>query len=254
MSFPSTQLFNPSAPHPHVRVVRDFAELTSTAFGGEVNALCWPRTLAGDFGEVVAALGAGEALVTLDEKRLRSLRLSEQGRVAAEALMADLELLRDHGLDPVLNCIHGYPADEPDAPVRTDVFSFHADSAPVQADTWLCTYHGSPSEAVANADAVRRIDDAKTRATLLRLYVETEGTRERGPAIEASAEPVGFAEWLHEQCYDLHYALAPMARPFSFGHFNLWRIAVEYPGSPVPPCIHRAPDTVAGEPRLLLIS
>ena len=55
--------------------------------------------------------------------------------------------------------------------------------------------------------------------------------------------------------YDLHYAPQPGAQPFSFGLGNLWRIAVEWPGSPVPPCIHRAPDTQPGDPaRLLLIS
>ena len=36
---------------------------------------------------------------------------------------------------------------------------------------------------------------------------------------------------------------------------HLWRIAVDYPGSPVPPCVHRAPETRPGRPpRLLLIS
>jgi hypothetical protein len=60
---------------------------------------------------------------------------------------------------------------------------------------------------------------------------------------------------LQDRCYHLHYAAAPQARPFSFGTGNLWRIAVEYPGSPVPPCIHRAPPTHPGQaPRLLLIS
>ena len=64
-----------------------------------------------------------------------------------------------------------------------------------------------------------------------------------------------FLEYLNENCYDLHYAPAPNAQPVSFGVGNLWRIAVDYPGSPVPPCIHRAPENVPGElPRLLLIS
>ena len=35
-------------------------------------------------------------------------------------------------------------------------------------------------------------------------------------------------------CYDLQYAPTPQAQPFSFGLGNLWRIAVEYPDSPVP--------------------
>jgi hypothetical protein len=64
-----------------------------------------------------------------------------------------------------------------------------------------------------------------------------------------------FREYLAENCYDLHYAPTPNAQPFSFGLGSLWRIAVDYPGSPVPPCIHRAPITRPGRPpRLLLIS
>jgi hypothetical protein len=64
-----------------------------------------------------------------------------------------------------------------------------------------------------------------------------------------------FRAFLTDHCYDLHYAPAAGARPFSFGHGNLWRIATDYPGSPVPPCVHRAPDTQPGDPpRLLLIS
>jgi hypothetical protein len=63
-----------------------------------------------------------------------------------------------------------------------------------------------------------------------------------------------FREALREHCFDLHYAPLRHARPYSFGVGNLWRIAVEWPGSSVPPCIHRAPDTLPGEPpRLLLI-
>ena len=61
--------------------------------------------------------------------------------------------------------------------------------------------------------------------------------------------------YLNENFFDLHYAPLPQARPFSFGLGHLWRIATEHPGSPVPPCIHRAPATLPGQPpRLLLIS
>ena len=67
-------------------------------------------------------------------------------------------------------------------------------------------------------------------------------------------DDAGFRAHLHENCYDLHYAPAASARPWSFGTGNLWRIAVDWPGSPVPPCIHRAPVTLSGQPRLLLIS
>ena len=122
----------------------------------------------------------------------------------------------------------------------TDVLSYHADSAPVEASTWLCTYFGAPSEGIGNEDCVRRCDLPETRAALLREY--------------GGADDAGFAEFLNEHCYDLHYAPRPGAQPYSFGHFHLWRIAVAWPGSPVLPCVHRAPAQALGEPRLLLIS
>lgn len=225
---------------PRIRRVQSFDELASTPFANGINALCWERTLPGDFRDVVARLGPGEGLVALDEARLRSLLLSAAGRTAVDVLLSDLQLLRARELEPVLNCIHAYPLDNEGGPVATDVFSFHADSAPVPADTWLCTYHGAPSEGLANEAAMRRIDVPETRAELLRLY--------------GGQDDEGFREFLADHCYDLHYAPAPHAQPFSFGLFNLWRIAVEYPGNPVPPCVHRAPPTVPGQPRLLLIS
>jgi hypothetical protein len=121
------------------------------------------------------------------------------------------------------------------------VFSWHVDSATVPADTWLCTYFGAASEGLPNAEARRRVDEPTTRAALRR---EFDGTEE--------AE---FAAWLAENCYDLHYEARPGAQPWSFGVGHLWRIAAEYEGSPVRPCIHRAPATVPGAgPRLLLIS
>lgn len=226
--------------YPCIKRVNSFAELVATPFAGEVNALCWPRVLPGDFDEVVARLGAGEGIDTLDEARLRALPLSAAGRTAVDVMLEDLRLLRSHALDPVLNCIHGYPGDDTAGPVPTDVFSFHADSAPVPADTWLCTYHGAASEGVRNEEAQRRVDIPATRAELLKLY--------------GGADDAGFDEFLHEHCYDLHYAPLPDAKPYAFGLGNLWRIALDYPGNPVLPCIHRAPATVPGQPRLLLIS
>ncbi len=92
-----------------------------------------------------------------------------------------------------------------------------------------------------NADAVRRVDVPEFHAELLKLY--------------GGEDDEGFREFLNENYLDLHYKPLPQARPFSFGLGNLWRIATEYPGSPVPPCIHRAPATVPGQSaRLLLIS
>ena len=64
-----------------------------------------------------------------------------------------------------------------------------------------------------------------------------------------------FRAWLSENFHDLHYVPVAQARPFSFGVGNLWRIAVAWPGCPVPACIHRAPEDLPGLPgRLLLIS
>lgn len=227
--------------HPRVKVVHSFEELVTTRFSGDVNALCWERTLEGDFAEVVAKLGPGEGICPLSDERLRGLSLSPAGRLAVDVLLEDQRLLRQHGLAPVLDCIYGYPRDEEAGVVATDVFSFHADSAPVEADTYLCTYHGLASEGVANEEAVRRIDIAETRAALLEEFGGEEGPE--------------FEEYLSECCYDLHYALLPGARPYAFGLGNLWRVAVQYPGSPVLPCIHRAPTTgPADSPRLLLIS
>lgn len=85
------------------------------------------------------------------------------------------------------------------------------------------------------------MDSAATRAELLGIY--------------GGADDDGFLEFLTDGYFDLHYAALPRANPFSFGMGNLWRIAVDWPESPVPPCIHRAPRILPGDPvRLLLIS
>ncbi len=224
-----------------IQRVNSFLELVTTPFTDGVNALCWPRTLPGDFSEVVRLLDGSEDIMVLDEARLLGLRVSAAGRVAIDFMLADQRLLRERDLDPVLNCIHGYPRDEDAGPVATDVFSFHVDSATVAADTWLCTYHGPASEGLRNDEAQRRVDIPATRAELLQQFGGEDNDE--------------FRDYLKENCYDLHYAPTPSARPFAFGLGNLWRIATEYPGSPVPPCIHRAPATLPGQPpRLLLIS
>ncbi len=233
--------FAPPPGYPRVKVVRSFEELISTPFGAGVNALCWPRALPGDYCEIVAKLAVGEGINNLDDADLHALSLSAAGRIARDFLLQDQELLRARDLSPSLDCIQGYLRDTAEGPVATDVCSFHVDSAPVAADTWLCTYLGSTSEGLRNDEARRHVDIPETRAVLLQLFGGLDG--------------VEFAEFLHEHHYDLHYAAILGARPFSFGVGNLWRIACEYPGSPVPPCIHRAPVTRPGEPaRLLLIS
>jgi len=224
-----------------VKAVHSFEELLTTRFADEVNALCWERTLPGDFGEVVEHLGAGEGIVRIDAEGLASLPVSAAGRTAIEVLLEDQRQLLAHGLAPELNCIHRYDRESDPGPVPTDVFSFHADSAPVETATWLCTYYGPASEGLRNNEAQRRVDIPATRAALLQLF--------------GGEDDDDFLEYMRDHCYDLHYAASPDARPFSFGVGNLWRIAVDYPGSPVPPCIHRAPETSPGDgQRLLLIS
>jgi len=234
-------LFTPPSDYHRIKVVRSFEELISTPLSDGLNALCWPRTLPGDFGEVVRHLEVEPGITTLEDEVLEGLPVSAAGRVAIEVMLADQRLLRAQDLSPCLDSVHGYlPAESPGL-LRTDVCSFHADSATVEADTWLCTYHGLSSEGLRNDEAVRRVDLPETRAMLLAAY--------GGPDDE------GFREFLNEHCYDLHYVPKAGARPFFFGFGNLWRIAVEYPGSPVPPCIHRAPDPIPGQPpRLLLLS
>ncbi len=226
--------------HPRIKVVNSFEELVTTRFEGDINALCWRRSLPGNFSEVLEHLGAGEGINTLDDALLRSLPVGAEGKKAVEVLLQDQELLRARGLDPVLDCIHGYPRDEEFEVISTDVLSFHADSATVEADTYLCTYHGLTSEGVCNDEVRRHVDIPETRARLLKLFGGEDNEE--------------FQEFLNENCYDLHYALLPGAQPYSFGIGNLWRIAVEYPGSPVLPCVHRAPETLPGQSRLLLIS
>lgn len=231
----------PISPHPRIKLVSSFNELLTTPFAGDVNALCWPRKLAGNFEEVVQLLSRGEGIVTLDEEGLLKLPLSEAGRLAVEIMLTDQRLLREQDLEPELNCIHAYLRDDTTGLVPTDVFSFHVDSATAEADTWLCTYHGASSEGLSNEEACLRANIPATRAALLLDY--------------GGEDDADFRDYLADHCFDLHYAPLPHARPYPFGVGNLWRIATDWPGNPVLPCIHRAPQTAPGDSaRLLLIS
>ncbi len=224
-----------------IKLVTSFDELVGTRFENGVNALCWPRTLPGNFPEIVEKLGANQGITPLDEERLGALSLSPAGCIARDLMLTDRRRLEEHGLAPELNCISNYPREKDPAPVPVDVYSFHADSAPVEADTYLCTYHGASSEGLRNEEARRRVDVPETRVELLKIFGGKDDT--------------AFLEYLTDHCYDLHYVPLPGALPFSFGQGNLWRIALDYPGNPVPPCIHRAPENLPGQPaRLLLIS
>ena len=232
---------DPFLSYTHVKTVSNLHELVTTSFGDGINALCWPRTLRGNFREVVEALPLGEGIVTVDENSLADLPLSEGGKVARDILHADQWSLRDYDLQPSLDCVYGNLREEPEGLFHTDVHSWHVDTATVPADTYLCTYVGACSEGLRNEEAQRRVDLPETRAELLRLY--------------GGEDDAGFLEYLADFFYDLHYAPLPGALPFSFGVGNLWRIAIKSPDCPVFPCIHRAPLTLPGLPaRLLLIS
>jgi hypothetical protein len=226
---------------PRIKYVHSFEELVSTKFADGINALCWARALPGDFDEIVAQFDVKEGRLALDEATLNGLILSPAGQAAREVLLADRKALADHGLSPVLDCIHGYPRDEEGGPVITDVYSFHVDSAPVEADTYLCSYNHTASEGLLNEEAVRKVDVPEIRAELLELY--------------GGEDDEEFEEFLSDNCFNLHYAPLPEAQPYFFGIGNLWRIAIAHPESLVPPCIHRAPVIEPGQPaRLLLIS
>jgi len=233
--------FIPPVGYPRIKVVKSFQELISTPLDGELNALCWERTLPGDFGEIVERLGVKEGSVTVEDDVLLDLSLSAAGTVARDILLEDQQLLRSFDLAPILDCIHSSPRDVSGGPFPVDVYSFHADSATVAADTYLCSYVGATSEALRNDQARRRVDIPETRAELLKLCGGEDNEE--------------FREFLNDNFYDLHYAPTDGAQIISFGLGNLWRIATEYPGSPVPPCIHRAPTTAPdAPPRLLLLS
>jgi len=224
-----------------IRMVHDLNELVATPFRDRVNALCWPRALPGDFGEIVAKREVGEGITTIDDARLLALDLSETGRAARAVLLRDLERLREHDLEPQIDCINGYPHETESDPFPTHVQSFHVDSATAATDTFLCTYFGPPTEGLRNEEAIRRVDIPEDRAELLDLH--------------GGKDDEDFLVYLNENFHDLHYVPLPGARPYSFGIGHLWRIACAWPGSPVSPCIHRAPATIAGgPPRLLLIS
>lgn len=221
-------------------VVDSFAELVRRPFAGDVNALCWARSLDGDFEEVARMFAPRDGRVTVDVETLRELSLSRAGRTAANAILADLRALDELGREPVLDCIARYERDERGLPITTDVHSFHADRAPVEYDTWLCTYSGKSSEGIDNGHAGRLMDDPDVASALRRHY--------------ASCDDEQFRELVHAESFDLHYRVVDGARPFEFGVGNLWRIAVDWPGSRVRPCLHRAPPYQVGDaPRLLLL-
>jgi hypothetical protein len=225
----------PTASH-QIHHIKNFQELISIPFHGEINAICWSRKLQGDFSEIVHKIELNGNIAGIEKEKLRELQLSEQGQLAREILLNDMELLKAHGASPTLNVISYYDRDNSFFP--TDVYSFHVDRSPIPTDTFLCTYYGEPSEILPNSLAQKKVLMPEIHAELKKQY---------------SGAEEDFESFLSEHFFDLHYEAEPGACPVSLGVGNLWRLAVDHPGSPVLPCIHRAPKEKQGEKRLLMI-
>ena len=221
-----------------IHYVTNFKDLVATPFHTEINAICWTRTLRGDFGEIVKQIPLEENIAELDQEALSALQLSEQGQIACEIILNDLKLLKALGASPILNLINCYDRDDEHPFFQRDVYSFHVDRSPLPTDTFLCTYYGVSSEILPNSQAVQKVLVPEIRGELKKIY--------RGAGED-------FESFLSEHFFDLHYQAKPGARPVSLGLGNLWKLATDHPGSQTPPCLHRAPTEKKGENRLLLI-
>ena len=229
---------SPSESTSQIHRVTNFHDLFSTPFNGAINAICWTRTLTGDFSEIVKKVTPDGNITTIGQEELCELQLSEQGQLAREILLNDLKALQAHGASPILNVIKYYDQDDTYPFFPTDVYSFHVDRSPIPTDTFLCTYYGDSSEILPNSQGRLKIDIPDIRDELKKLY---HGADE------------GFESFLREHFFDLHYQAEPNARPISLDLGHLWRLAVDHPESQVLPCIHRAPKEKSGQNRLLLI-
>ncbi|MEL5903517.1 DUF1826 domain-containing protein [Elizabethkingia anophelis] len=221
-----------------VGVVSTFAELVNTDFQGNMNALCWNRSLEGDFEEIVSKLQLKENITEVSVDDLLALQLSEKGSAARDIILSDLQLLTDFGASASLNLLKYYERDDEFDFISTDVYSWHVDRSPVGTDTFLCTYYGTTSDIIPNNQVVQKILIPEVRKKLKELYY--------GPESE-------FEDFLKENYFDLHYQSKPDAKPVNLGLGHLWRLAVDHPEQKVLPCVHRAPVENNGEYRLLLI-
>jgi hypothetical protein len=226
------------SPNKHIREVLSFHDLVTTSFQGEVNALCWKRSLKGDFSEIVEKVSFSGNMIEIDEEDLMDLELSLEGQLARQVLLVDMRLLTEFGASPSLNIIKHYVSDNENPYFPTDVYSFHVDRSPIPVDTFLCTYFGTASDIVPNAQATQKIRIPEIRQELRQQFQGSDRA---------------FEEFLEENFLDLHYQAHPDAQITNLGIGNLWRLTTDHPELQVPPCIHRAPLENPGEKRLLLI-
>lgn len=221
-----------------VEVVSSFSELVNTSFHRTMNAICWNRNLNGDFEEIVSKLQLKENITEVSIEDLLALELSEEGMLAREIILNDLQLLADFGASPSLNLLKSYERDEDFDFISTDVYSFHVDRSPIGTNTFLCTYYGAASDIISNDQVTQKILIPEIREKLKELH--------DGPEKELE-------DFFKENFFDLHYEAKPDAVPINLGIGKLWRLAVDHPLQEVLPCVHRAPVENDGEYRLLLI-
>lgn len=221
-----------------ISVVSSFTELVDSSFAGNINAMCWSRNLMGDFQEIVAKLKLKENITEISTHDLLALQLSENGKLARQIILEDIQQLTDFGASPSLNLLKNYERDEELDFIATDVYSYHVDRSPVATDTFLCTYFGPASDILPNHQVKQKIYIPEIRAKLKALYDGTEN---------------GFENFLEEYFFDLHYEAQADALPINLGTGHLWKLAVDHPTQQVLPCVHRAPVENEGEYRLLLI-
>lgn len=221
-----------------IKVVSDFFELINSNFYDKNNAICWHRNLYGNFEEIVSLLVLEENITEIPIEELLALKLSEQGNLARDIILKDMQQLTDFGALPSLNLIKCYERDDELDFISTDVYSYHVDRAPVETNTFLCTYYGPASDILSNDQVEQKILIPEIRSKLKKLYNGSEDE---------------FDIFLQDYCFDLHYQPKENVEPVNLGLGHLWRLAVDYPTQRVLPCVHRAPVENEGEFRLLLI-
>ncbi|TCB04900.1 DUF1826 domain-containing protein, partial [Acinetobacter sp. ANC 4641] len=215
-----------------------FDELVNSNFQGDINAICWYRNLVGNFKEIVDKLQLKENITEVSVEDLLALKLSEEGNLARDIILRDIQLLTDFGALPSLNLLKNYERDEELDFISTDVYSYHIDRSPIETDTFLCTYHGPASDILPHDQVEQKIRIPEIRQELKKLH--------DGPEAE-------FENFLEDYFFDLHYQPKPDAKPVNLGSGHLWRLAIDHPTQQVLPCVHRAPVEKEGEYRLLLI-